>query len=159
MGMSNPYERAGRTRQKQRTRDALIAATRELVAEGVTPTVESAAARAEISRTAAYRYFPNQRVLLVAANPEIDRKSLLGVNPPRDAPGRLAAILDEVLRTTVEIEPQLRMALHLSLDPAGGQSESWLRRGRAIAWIEAALSPLLSELSKPEVRRLAIAIR
>jgi AcrR family transcriptional regulator len=159
MGMSIPYELSGRTRQKQRTRDALIAATRELVAEGFTPTVESAAARAEISRTAAYRYFPNQRVLLVAANPEIDRKSLLGVNPPRDAAGRLAAALDELLRITVETEPQLRMALRLSLDRVGGQSESWLRRGRAIAWIEDALSPLLGELSKPEVRRLAIAIR
>jgi hypothetical protein len=51
------------------------------------------------------------------------------------------------------------MALRLSLDRVGGQSENWLRRGRAIGWIEDALSPLLGELSKPEVRRLAIAIR
>jgi AcrR family transcriptional regulator len=159
MGMSIPYERTGRTRQKLRTRDALITATRELIAEGFTPTVESAAARAEISRTAAYRYFTNQRALLIAAHPEIDRKSLLGANPPRDPEARLGAVLDEFLRITVDTEPQLRMALRLSLDWVGDASDNSLRRGRAIAWIEDALAPLLGELSKQEVRRLALAIR
>src|SRR5262245_23364797 len=52
-----PYEATGRTHQKHRTRDALIAAARELVAKGLTPTVEEAAAAAAISRTTAYRYF------------------------------------------------------------------------------------------------------
>ena len=67
MNMSIPYEALGRTRQKERTRGALIAAARELVAQGTTPTVEEAAAAASISRTTAYRYFPNQRALLAAA--------------------------------------------------------------------------------------------
>jgi AcrR family transcriptional regulator len=142
-----------------RTRDALITATRELIAEGFTPTVESAAAKAEISRTAAYRYFTNQRALLIAAHPFIDRKSLLGADPPRDPEARLDAVIDEFLRITVETEPQLRMALRLSLDRVGDASENSLRRGRAIAWIEDALAPLLDELSKQEVRRLALAIR
>jgi AcrR family transcriptional regulator len=121
--------------------------------------VESAAAKAEISRTAAYRYFTNQRALLIAAHPEIDRKSLLGADPPRDPAVRLGAVLDEFLRITVEAEPQLRMALRLSLDRVGDASDNSLRRGRAIAWIEDALAPLLGELSKQEVRRLALAIR
>lgn len=159
MGMSIPYERSGRTRQKLRTRDALVGATRELIAEGHTPTVESAAARAEISRTAAYRYFTNQRALLIAAHPEIDRKSLLGTNPPRDPAARLAAVLDEYLRITVETEPQLRMALRLSLERVADQTDNLLRQGRAIGWIEDALSPLVGELSRPEIRRLAMAIR
>jgi AcrR family transcriptional regulator len=159
MGMSIPYERSGRTRQKLRTRDALVAATRELVAQGFTPTVESAAARAEISRTTAYRYFTNQRALLIAAHPEIDRKSLLGANPPRDASARLGAVLDEFLRITVETEPQLRMALRLSLERVADQTDSSLRQGRAIGWIEDALAPLLGQLAKTEVRRLAIGIR
>jgi len=159
MGMSIPYERSGRTRQKLRTRDALVAATRELVAQGLTPTVESAAARAEISRTTAYRYFTNQRALLIAAHPEIDRKSLLGANPPRDASARLGSVLDEFLRITVETEPQLRMALRLSLERVADQTDSSLRQGRAIGWIEDALAPLLGQLAKPEVHRLAIGIR
>lgn len=159
MGMSIPYERSGRTRQKSRTRDALITATRQLIAEGLTPTVEEAAAQAEISRTTAYRYFPNQRALLIAAHPEIDRNSLLGANPPRDTATRLAAVVDEFLRITLESEPQLRMALRISLDRGPGPVESSLRRGRAIAWIEDALHPLLGRLSKQELRKLALAIR
>ena len=63
MGMAIPYESTGRTRQKARTRAAMVAATRELLAEGVAPTVEQAAERAAVSRTTAYRYFPNQRAL------------------------------------------------------------------------------------------------
>ena len=43
MVMSIPYEATGRVRQKERTRNALISAARELVTEGGTPTVEEAA--------------------------------------------------------------------------------------------------------------------
>jgi len=159
MGMSIPYERTGRTRQKLRTREALIAATRELITDGLTPTVEMAAARAEISRTTAYRYFTNQRDLLIAAYPEIDRKSLLGANPPRDPATRLRAMLEEFHRMTLETEPQLRMALRLSLDHIGDQTGNTLRRGRAIGWFEDALAPLLGQLSRQEIRRLVLAIR
>ncbi len=158
MGMSIPYESTGRSRQKQRTRGALVAATRVLIAEGATPTVEDAAARAAISRTTAYRYFPNQRALLVAAHPEIEQTSLLGSKPPRQPAARLAAVLTEVLRITVENEPQLRMALRLSLEGAS-RAENTLRQGRAITWLEDALSPLLGQLSKEELRRLVQAIR
>ena len=71
MVMSMPYVATGRTRQKERTRKALVAAARGLVAEGKTPTVEEAASAADISRTTAYRYFPSQRMLLVAAHPRL----------------------------------------------------------------------------------------
>jgi AcrR family transcriptional regulator len=159
MGMSIPYELSGRIRQKSLTRDALIGATRALIAEGLTPTVEAAAAQAGISRTTAYRYFSNQRAILIAAHPEIDRKSLLGDNPPRDPANRLGTVLDEFFRITLETEPQLRMALRLSLDRASAPNANSLRRGRAVAWIEDALGPLLGQLSKQELRRLALAIR
>jgi AcrR family transcriptional regulator len=159
MGMSIPYERSGRTRQKTRTRDALVAAARALIAEGGSPTVEDAAARAEISRTTAYRYFTNQRSLLVAAHPEIERRSLLPAEPPRHPAARLDAVLRELHRIMLETEPQLRMALRLSLDPDVDQREITLRRGRAIAWIEEALAPLAGRLSKRDLRRLALAIR
>jgi hypothetical protein len=133
--------------------------TRALVAEGLTPTVESAAARAEISRTAAYRYFPNQRALLIAAHPEIDRKSLLDANAPHDPAARLGAALEEFHRIMLDTEPQLRLALRLSLDRDGNKDNHTLRRGRAIAWFEDALAPLLGQLSKQEVHMLALAIR
>src|SRR5215470_17085648 len=69
--MAVPYEATGRTQQKSRTREGLVDATRELLAQGLTPKVEDAAQRAGISRTTAYRYFPNQRDLLMAAHPQI----------------------------------------------------------------------------------------
>jgi AcrR family transcriptional regulator len=159
MGMSIPYELSGRTRQKLQTRDALIDATRQLIAEGLTPTVEDAAAQAGISRTTAYRYFSNQRAILIAAHPEIERKSLLGANASRDPAERLGAVLDEFFRIMLETEPQLRMALRLSLDRGPAPNDNSLRRGRAVGWIEDALAPLLGKLSKQEIRKLALGIR
>ena len=160
MGMSIPYELSGRIGQKARTRNALIAAARALLAGGETPTVEQAAAAASISRTTAYRYFSNQRALLVAAHPEIEARSLLGQTPPPDAATRLDVVTDAMTRLFLETEPELRTMLRLSLEPAPVHQEKLLlRQGRAIVWLEDALAPLRDELSEPELRRLVLAIR
>src|ERR687893_551881 len=115
-----PYEQSGRRNQKARTREALVAAARELLATGITPTVEEAAASAAISRTTAYRYFPNQRALVVAAHPEIDRSSLLPDDPPDDPEERLALVVAETTRIVLDWEGQLRAPLGLSLGAGGG---------------------------------------
>ena len=160
MAMSIGYEQAGRTRQKQRTRGALVAAARELVAEGVTPTVDAAAARATISRTTAYRYFPNQRALLLAAHPEMEAPSLLPDSAPKDVAVRLDMVITAFLRLIVDTEVQQRTMLRLSLEPDPTQrGELPLRKGRAIGWIAEALAPLRGRLSDRDLRRLAIAIR
>jgi len=158
--MSIPYELNGRTSQKQRTRGALVAAARELVAEGQTPTVDEAAARASVSRTTAYRYFPNQRALLVAAHPEIDTRSLLPDTAPTDVAGRLDAVITAFLHLIVDTEAQQRTMLRLSLDPdPSHRGELPLRKGRAIGWIGEALSPLRSQMPERDLRRLILAIR
>jgi AcrR family transcriptional regulator len=158
--MSIAYESAGRTHQKQRTRQALIDAARELMARGTTPKVDEAAANAFISRTTAYRYFPNQRALLIAAHPEIEAHSLLPEAPPPDPEARLDIVIQSFLRLIVDTEPQQRTMLRLSLDPDPSvRGELPLRQGRAIGWISEALAPLGSRVSKAEVRRLAVAIR
>jgi AcrR family transcriptional regulator len=158
--MSIAYESAGRTHQKQRTRQALIDAARELMARGITPKVDEAAANAFISRTTAYRYFPNQRALLIAAHPEIEARSLLPEVPPADPEARLDIVIQSFLRLIVDTEPQQRTMLRLSLDPEPSvRGELPLRQGRAIGWISEALAPLGSRMSKAEVRRLAVAIR
>lgn len=158
--MSIAYESAGRTRQKQRTRQALVAATRDLIAEGVTPKVEEAAARASISRTTAYRYFPNQRTLLLAAHPEMEARSLLPEVPPEDAEARLDIVIQRFLRLIVDTEAQQRTMLRLSLDPDPNlRGELPLRQGRAIGWIAEALAPLASRMSEAQLHRLALAIR
>ena len=154
------YEMNGRIAQKLRTRDAIVAAARELVAEGLTPTVEAAAEAAMISRTTAYRYFPNQRALLAAAHPETGMESLL----PEDAPGDVAARLDIVVgavrRIILDTEAQQRTMLRLSLeaDPVE-RAQLPLRQGRVIKWLEEALEPLGPDISGPDRHRLALAIR
>jgi predicted DNA-binding transcriptional regulator AlpA len=162
MGTSVPYESTGRTQQKSRTRQALVAAARQLLADGHTPTVESAAQLARISRTTAYRYFTNQPQLLAATFPEIDRDSLLGPDAPADVAARLDMVIGEQARILREWEPQLRTALRLSLEPApAGQHrpQPVMRGGRAITWIRDALAPLAHTHPAVDLDRLAIAIR
>src|SRR3712207_4952115 len=157
--MDVPYLHTGRTNQKARTRDALIAAARQLLAEGVTPTVEAAAAEAAIGRTTAYRYFPNSRALLAATYPEIEERSLLGTAPPEDPLARLEIMAERFTRLLLEYETELRAQLRLTLEgePAGSESLS-LRRGRRIGWIEEALSPLSGRMAERELRRLVLGI-
>lgn len=154
------YESSGRTRQKARTRAALVHATRELLAGGASPTVEQAADRSGISRTTAYRYFRNQRELLLACYPHLEDASLLGPDPPEDVAARLDVVLDRLGRQILDYEHELRATLRLSLESASPSPDALpLRRGRAIRWIEDALSPLRERMSPQDVRRLAISIR
>jgi hypothetical protein len=157
--MSTPYEARGRAGQKGRTRSALISSTRALIAQGMTPSVEAAAAAAFISRTTAYRYFSSQRALLIAAHPEIDTTSMLPPNPPQDPESRLDAVLNEFHRMILETEAQQRTALRLSLEPGSQPGEHPLRQGRAVGWIADALSPLQSLLPEGDLMRLVLAIR
>ncbi len=159
MGMDVPYLHTGRTSQKARTKDALIAAARRLLAMGVTPTLEEAAAEASIGRTTAYRYFPNSRALLVATYPEVEMRSLLGVDPPEDPLARLEIVAEGQTRRLLENEPELRAQLRLALEGelAGGESLP-LRRGRRIEWVEDALAPLRGRIPEDELRRLVYGI-
>jgi AcrR family transcriptional regulator len=160
MDRSIPYEATGRTQQKHRTRKALIEAARTLIDAGETPTVEEAAAAAEVSRTTAYRYFPTQRDLLVAAFPMIEQRSLLGEDPPDDIEARLDIVVSEQLRLTIANESALRTALRLALDPDESHRDQLvLRQGRVIGWLEDALSPLRGKVPAQDLARLVRAIR
>ena len=121
--MSISYTTGGRTRQKSRTRDAILRATREHLARGENPTVEQAADEAQVSRATAYRYFPNQRELLVATYPEIEADSLLGPEPPTAVTERLDRAVHEMTRLVVTNEPELRTMLRLSLEAKADQRE------------------------------------
>jgi AcrR family transcriptional regulator len=122
--------------------------------------IEEAAAAASISRTTAYRYFSNQRALLVAAHPETEARSLLPPDPPDDPAARLDAVIDAFTGLIVDTEPQQRTMLRLSLEPdATRHGDLLLRQGRAVGWIEEALAPLRTQMSKPELHRLVLAIR
>lgn len=158
--MSTPYELTGRTRQKQRTRDALVAAARDLVARGGTaPTVEAAAEAASVSRTTAYRYFPTQKALLVAAHPETTATTFVPDDAGDDPEARLLGAVDAFVRMILDTEHQQRTMLRLSLDPDTSGESLPLRQGRAITWFEEALAPLRPRLTDDEIHRLVLSVR
>jgi len=158
--MSRPYADVGRTGQKRRTLDALVAAARQLVANGATPSVDDAALVAGVARSTAYRYFPRQRELLAAAHPETGATSLLPENPPADVAERLDAVVAQFTRMILETEAQQRTMLRLSLEQTVEERRSLpLRQGRAIMWIAEALSPLQGKMTETGIHRLVLAIR
>src|SRR5216684_3957037 len=158
--MSTPYETGGRSAQKARARHALVAAARDLVAAGVTPTVQDAAAAASISRTTAYRYFPNKRALLVAAHPETAATSMLPADPPQDPAARLDAVVANFSAMILDTEAQQRTMLRLSLEANAAERGALpLRQGRAIAWIAEALDGVHGNLSDEQIRQLVLSIR
>ena len=146
--MSTSYLETGRTAQKQRTRDALVAAARQLVAEGAAPTVDAAAGAAGIARATAYRYFPTQL-------------ALLGDDAPvDDVARRLDLVVAAFTQLIADTEAQQRTMLRLSLESATAHTSPLpLRQGRAINWIAEALEPLRGQLSAAQLKRLALAIR
>jgi AcrR family transcriptional regulator len=156
--MSVPYEQTGRVQQKARTLEVLTRATRTLLASGITPTVEQVAAEASVSRTTAYRYFPTQQELLLAAYPEIGRESVLGENPPPDIGARFAIVFAEMARQVTENEAPLRAMLRLSLESPAQRGQLLLRRGRRRTWIADALAPLRDRIAQTEFDRLVLAL-
>ena len=158
--MSTSYEEWGRARQKQRTRNDLVAAARGLIASGgAVPTVEQAAAAASVSRTTAYRYFRSQRELLAAAHPEVELTSLLPPNVEGGVEARIEAVVRGFMAMVVDTEAQQRTMLRLSLEDGTSPGQLPLRQGRAIGWFSEALDPLSGRLGTDGVRRLAVAVR
>lgn len=112
-----------------------------------------------MSRTTAYRYFPTQKSLLLAAHPEVDATSMLPGDVGDDPEERVAAAVREFMAMVIDTEQQQRTMLRLSLEPDLDPQQLPLRQGRAIGWFTEALEPLADQLGDPGVRRLAIAIR
>lgn len=157
--MSIPYEQKGRAAQKQRTREVVVAAARALLADGVTPTVEQAAARAGVSRPTAYRYFRTQHELLVAAHPELAVDSLLPDPAPQDPVERLDLASAQLMRLLLEHETALRAMFRIAADKAPADRPPLaLRTGRRITWVEDALAPVRDKLGPVRFRRLVLQI-
>jgi AcrR family transcriptional regulator len=155
--VSRAYLEAGRTQQKQRTRDQLLAAARRLMESGDTPRVEDAAESAGVSRTTAYRYFASQRELLAAAFPETATTSLLPEPAPAEVHDRVAAVASGLADVLDRSEHLQRTMLRLSLDAA--PHDLPLRQGRAIGWYAEALEPLRDVLGEDGLHRVAVALR
>jgi AcrR family transcriptional regulator len=156
-----------RANQKERTREALVDAAKELASAGAPPTVADAAEQARVSRATAYRYFPTQESLLLeVANitPAVTPvEEMLGELSGEDAEERLARLLDTFNPIVLAQEVPMRSALRVYLDTwlesrRKGDNAPKVREGRRMRWLDKALEPVRRQLPKDEWRRLRSAL-
>lgn len=153
----------GRDKQKQRTRNAIVAAARELVIQGRLPSVAEVAEAALVSSATAYRYFPDQLSLLRAAlqdaSPPPDSMLVPGHDEASDPAERVARATASFLRRVLERETLVRAVMALSLlqsveEAQPRQGTSTLRPGYRLAWIEEALRPLEATIDANVLQQL-----
>jgi AcrR family transcriptional regulator len=156
-----------RANQRERTRTALMDATRKLLLQGRVPSIADAAHEARVSRATAYRYFPTQGALiqeavtagLVAAG---EWEGLL--TGARELPDRVERLAAKVFALTRDNEALLRGYLLLSLQQwaktrAGEElGEPPIKRGGRLDGLRAALEPFQGDLEPGALRRLAVAV-
>lgn len=153
---------SGRSAQKLRTRQALLAAARALMARGVPVTVTAAAAEAGISKASAYRYFTTPETLTMEA-------ALDGAfASPAEVVGDATEVRDRVRRVHRYLadaaraqERGFRLYLAKSLEAsaqAGPGSAPQLRGGRRLAMYELALAPLRARMPAGDLAVLVHAL-
>ena len=156
-----------RANQKQRTRQALVAAATQLVRAGGQPTVAEVAQAAQVSRATAYRYFPTPEALMLevaqvspAAEPVERWVQSQGGGEPQE---RLRGLVATFHRLALEEEVALRTALRTYLDTwlesrRAGETPPALREGRRIRWLDQTLEPVRQQLTPARWRRLRAAL-
>jgi AcrR family transcriptional regulator len=147
--------------QRARTRLALVQATSDLLEEGSQPTIEEVAERAGVSRATAYRHFPGIDDLLwqVSVN-----RTIRSVNDTYAGAG------DDIYERVARCEQTINGWLFS--DPVGTRAferstlQRWLERGpgaaerpaRRVAYIDAALEPLIDRIEPAALARLGNAL-
>ena len=164
--MAQSDERDPRANQKSRTRQAIVDGALALIEEGVLPSVEEAAERAQVSRATAYRYFPTQQELhqaVAAVNPTMEEVNAALAAVDSDDPAvRLAALLDAYNPRTLAAEPWARATLRAVLDAwlkarESDGGKSFYRVPLRLRWIEDVLAPA-TDLDEASRRRLTAAL-
>jgi AcrR family transcriptional regulator len=156
-----------RANQKERTRTAIIDAALDLLREDIAPTVATAAERARVSRTTAYRYFPTQESLLqeianlhpavAAVDEAMDNLAT------DDVEQRLLQLLDTFNPIIIADEVHQRTALQvfhenwIQARRDNTQEEAYIRSRRRMRWLDEVLKPL-EHLPEQQHQRLRAAL-
>lgn len=152
----------GRVAQRRRTRNAIVAATRQLIAGGASPSVDDIASAADVSRRTVYLYYPTLDQLLLDATVGLLTEATVdeALDPERfgdDAAARVDGLARALARTADEALPYGRKIIKLTVDAA--PSEQPERRGhRRIDWIERAVEPAKGRLTAKQHERLVSAL-
>lgn len=152
---------AGRANQKRRTRQALLDAALQLSESGDSPTLESVAEKALISRATAYRYFPSVEALMHEAHFErviayTEQTVMLGGDPIEDMGRAVEAVHRSLLEDEVGIHVIERSFMQAWLDdtPDGRRPRALLR----MKIIDQILAKLPGQLDKAAHARLRVAL-
>jgi AcrR family transcriptional regulator len=152
------YAKSGRVHQKERTRQALLQAARELLDEGRSATVAQAAQRALVSEATAYRYYSDASSLLRDALtgkwPELSA-ILAEIRASSDVALRARIAGEAMARHVLANESHIRPLISIAYSPGADAS---VRPGYRFQLIEAVLEPLAQSYSEGELRRLELAL-
>ncbi len=153
-----------RTKQKERTRKALLEAARELLAEGRAPTVAASAGRALISEATAYRYYTSARSLLqdaLAVNWPGLEKVLADLRALPTVGERARFAAEAMARTIIQNEAQVRALIALSYSTRNSDeihSAGELRPAFRLGLIDAVLERIPRRLGKKRRRDVQLAL-
>jgi AcrR family transcriptional regulator len=159
--VSGTREAPDRSRQKARTRSAVVEAAAALLREGRQPTVAEAAAEAGVHRATAYRYFPQVGPLLaeaaLTARAPTPAELVHGV--PADDP---AALLDAVVtgfaRFAFAEEALVRTAVLHDVEQWFSPDPDDIRGTRRFDYLAPVLDAVSGRLDEAGRRRLSSAL-
>ncbi|OWU83425.1 hypothetical protein ATO6_18410 [Oceanicola sp. 22II-s10i] len=149
-----------RSAQKSRTREAILAGAREVLARGEPVTVNAAAEAAGISRATAYRYFSDPAVLAAEAGLAVQvwpyDKVIEGTVTSRE---KVLAVSLYIFDLSVQHETAFRTFLARNLDAwIAENGKRSLRGARRVPMFEAALDADRHRLSDGDFRDLVSAL-
>ena len=136
---------SSRVNQKERTRQAIVAATRELIRTGGEVTMPAVAKSALVSEATAYRYFPDLVSLLREAlagvwpSPEMALAPVAGSDDPVE---RVACAARALLRHVLIYQSAVRAMIAATITRPGDAAG---RPGLRFGLIEHALRPLAAD--------------
>lgn len=149
----------GRTNQKLRTRQALLAAARALAARSESVSVTAAAAEAGISKATAYRYFATSDALAMEAALDgvfATAEDVVGVGGTvRERVHRVSRYLFAATRVS---EQGFRLFLAKALEASAHEGAPQLRGGRRLPMYELALAPVRDRMTPEGFQDLVLAL-
>jgi AcrR family transcriptional regulator len=158
--MTDSVAQNGRVAQRRRTRRAIVEATTGLLATGADPSIPDIAAAADVSPRTIYSYFPSLDQLVLdasagAINAGVDEA--LATTTETNPRKRIEVMLDAMFATIDQSLPLGRKLIKLTVD-APLREQTPPRGQRRIEWLEAAASPLRTQLGAARFHRLISAL-
>ncbi len=154
-------DQTGRANQRNRTRKDLLRAAAALMKDGGALSLEDIAAKAEVSRATAYRYFPNLDALLLEAAVDMqtpDVATLFDGLDPNNPAARLERVDSALHDMIAQNEASVRAMLAHSTTAVRDASDPPRRQNRRTPLIEAALAPARDQFKPAAYKKLVQAI-